>query len=243
MVDQQLKAEFRKGFYDDRPAAWIERIAEESGDSEPDVRGCLTALANGQRDFAYPRHDAQVFDLLNRLVAERRLKRGADIGCATGSFPAMQLASGIEHCTVFEVRPARVDHERVTVRVHDLTYDEAEAEFDLVTCLSTIEHVGLGRYGDPLDPWGDVKMAANLRRLVKPGGLLMLSLPVGRGTVVYNAHRIYSRRRVRELFGDLRVVAQASGSSRLGSLRFGLQLLGRRPEAFSQPVYVLEKPA
>lgn len=241
-VDAALEAEFREGFYARRPADWIERLAREPGENAPDIAGCLAALASGQRDFAYPRHDEQVFDLLQQLVPQRGLKRGADIGCQMGHFPAMQLVAGIERCTVFEVRPTEANDPRVEVRVQDLTYaQDLESEFDLVTCLSTIEHIGLGRYGDPIDPWGDIKMAANLSRLLCPGGIILLSFPVGRGTVVYNMHRIYSRYRAARLFGELKMIGWATGRSRLGYVRHRTELALHRPGAFSQPIYVLEK--
>ena len=78
------------------------------------------------------------------------------------------------------------------------------------TCLSTIEHIGLGRYGDPIDPWGDVKMARNLARLLRPGGTLLISFPCGPGCVVFNKHRIYTPFRREALFGDLRRMRRVS---------------------------------
>jgi SAM-dependent methyltransferase len=243
-VDEALKAEFRAGFYPDKTAAWIERgNANQSGDVQADIAARLAELAAGRRDFAYPIHDASVYELLQKIVPGHNLRHGADIGCATGCFPAMQLAAGVERCTVFEVRNIDVNDDRVGVRIQDLTYAEGvEPEFDLITCLSTIEHVGLGRYGDPIDPWGDVKMAGNLRALLRPGGVMFISFPVGRGTVVYNAHRIYSEHRRSALFGDLRLIARAPGRSRLGQLRHRMEIALRKPGAFSQPVYVLQKP-
>lgn len=209
-MDSALRDEFRAGFYANRQAAWMD---DQEVDTEPvtaDVSGHLEALAAGERDFAYPGHDAAVYGLLESLASERSLERGADIGCATGCFPAMQIAVGVQLCTVFEVRPAEADHPQVNVRVQDLTYaDEVEPEFDLVTCLSTIEHVGLGRYGDPIDPWGDIKMAENLRRALRPGGVILISFPVGSGCVVFNQHRIYSRYRRAALFRGLRVLGRA----------------------------------
>jgi SAM-dependent methyltransferase len=154
----------------------------------------------------------------------------------------MQLAAGVDSCTVFEVRSTEIDHPQVQVRVEDLTYaQDVRPDFDLVTCLSTIEHVGLGRYGDPLDPWGDVKLAGNLRRLLRPGGIMLLSFPVGIGSVVYNGHRIYSRLRREMLFGDLRVIDRAWGRSVLGQLRHRTEIALRIAGAASQPVYVLQK--
>jgi SAM-dependent methyltransferase len=242
LITPEMQAEFRSGFYPDRPAAWIERMANNPEPVEADVAGCLVALDAGQRDFAYPRHDAQVFDLLHDLVPSRRLRKGADIGCATGCFPAMQLAAGVESCTVYEVRETVANDHRISVRVQDLTYaEDVEPEFDLVTCLSTIEHVGLGRYGDPLDPQGDLTMTANLRRLLRPGGIMLLSFPVGRGTVVYNMHRIYSPHRRGLLFGDLELIGHRSGRSWLGQFKHRVNVALGRSGAMSQPIYVLQK--
>jgi hypothetical protein len=117
-----------------------------------------------------------------------------------------------------------------------------EPEFDLITCLSTIEHIGLGRYGDPLDPWGDVKIAASLRQLLRPGGIMLLSFPVGIGSVGFNMHPIYSPPRRGALVGDLRVIKRSSGRSRMGELRHKLEVASRIHGAQSQPIYVLEKP-
>ena len=239
-----MRSEFCEGFYSSRPARWIENPGPPLTESNPvkaDIAEHLSALACGQRDFAYPRHDALVFDLLQRVVSQRTLTRGADIGCATGCFPAMQLVTGIERCTVFEVRPVEANDDRIEIRVQDLTYaEDVEAEFDLVTCLSTIEHVGLGRYGDQLDPWGDLKMAANLRRILRPGGVMLISFPIGAGSVVYNAHRIYSPLRRSALFGDLTLITGARWL-RHGQWRMKGSTVLRKSGAFWQPVYVLEK--
>jgi SAM-dependent methyltransferase len=242
-VDVALKDEFRKGFYSHRPAGWIERVTDESGGVVVDIAGCLAALQSGQRDFSYPRHDEAVYDVLHEIIPKRGIERGADVGCATGCFPAMQLSAGVMHCTVFEVRRVDVNDDRVDVRVQDLTYaDGLEPEFDLITCLSTIEHIGLGRYGDRIDPWGDIRMATNLRQLLNPGGVLLLSFPVGNGCVVFNMHRIYSPERRAALFGDLTLVHWVPGRSRLGHLRHRAEVLLRKPGTSSQPIYVLEKP-
>jgi SAM-dependent methyltransferase len=181
--------------------------------------------------------------LLEGLVAERAPELGADIGCATGCFPAMQIASGVPFCTVFEVRQAEANHPHVDVRVQDLTYAEnVEPEFDLVTCLSTIEHIGLGRYGDPIDPWGDVKMARNLGKLLRPGGILLLSFPSGPGCVVFNKHRIYTPYRRHALFGELRLVERARDRPWWSRVRGRVGEALGRIGSFWQPIFVLEKP-
>lgn len=75
-----------------------------------------------------------------------------------------------------------------------------------ISCLHVIEHVGLGRYGDPIDPEGSIKAAHELQRVLKRNGLLYLSVPVGEGRVQFNAHRVFSPDRVPELFAQLRLI-------------------------------------
>jgi len=75
-----------------------------------------------------------------------------------------------------------------------------------ISCLHVAEHIGLGRYGDPLDPLGTKKAAAELSRCLVKGGNLYFSLPVGKSRLCFNAHRIHSPQQVIEYFGDLKLV-------------------------------------
>jgi hypothetical protein len=70
---------------------------------------------------------------------------------------------------------------------------------DSVSCLHAIEHFGLGRYGDPLDPNGHLKGYNNIIRMLKPGGTLYISFPIGKTNEVhFNAHRVFH---ARDIFG------------------------------------------
>jgi hypothetical protein len=61
-----------------------------------------------------------------------------------------------------------------------------------LSSLHVIEHIGLGRYGDPIDPEGSKKACAELCRVLAPGGNLYLSVPVGRERVEFNGHRVHA---------------------------------------------------
>ncbi|VDM61776.1 unnamed protein product [Angiostrongylus costaricensis] len=63
--------------------------------------------------------------------------------------------------------------------------------FDFAISFSSIEHSGLGRYGDPIDPIGDLREVWKTSCLLKPGGIFFLGLPRGVDTLVFNLHRIY----------------------------------------------------
>ncbi|MGC3960864.1 MAG: DUF268 domain-containing protein [Verrucomicrobiota bacterium] len=61
-----------------------------------------------------------------------------------------------------------------------------------LSCLHVIEHIGLGRYGDPLDPNGWLSGLRELQRVLAPGGQLLIGTPCGRSRVVFHAHRVFS---------------------------------------------------
>ena len=93
----------------------------------------------------------------------------------------------------YDYRPAKLNLKDLTCSRIDLTNLFFESNsLSSLSCMHTIEHIGLGRYGDPIDPTGDLKALDELKRVVKIGGSLLLVVPVGRPKIMFNAHRIYS---------------------------------------------------
>ncbi len=86
----------------------------------------------------------------------------------------------------------------------------ADASVECIVSLCAIEHFGLGRYGDPFDIDADRTAAAEMRRVLRPGGKLILSTTITSGPAVlaFNAHRIYTYDMVHELTSGLRVVEE-----------------------------------
>lgn len=72
-----------------------------------------------------------------------------------------------------------------------------------LSCLHVIEHIGLGRYGDVLDPEGSAKAARELTRVLAPKGRLLLSTPLGRERIQFNAHRVFEPSTVLNMFSEL----------------------------------------
>jgi SAM-dependent methyltransferase len=89
--------------------------------------------------------------------------------------------------------------------------------FDLVLCLSTLEHFGLGRYGDAIDFHADRAAFAGLAGLVRPGGHFVYSTSITRfaPSIVFNAHRIYTREVLRSYAAELRSIEERYYSNRL----------------------------
>ncbi len=134
----------------------------------------------------------------------------------TGPVEHVDLSSCLRFATIvsafvpmrhYDYRPPRIGLPGLTTAHADLLRlpfgDRAYPRFP---CMHVVEHIGLGRYGDPLDPEGDLKAMKELQRVLSPGGNLLFAAPVGRPRIVFNAHRIYSYAQVMEHFQGLKLV-------------------------------------
>ena len=127
----------------------------------------------------------------------------------------VDLSSTLHFCTMvsaftpvefYDIRPARLRLEGLSCNHGDLlALPFSSGEVVSLSCMHVVEHVGLGRYGDPIDPLGDLKAIAELTRVLANGGSLLFVVPVGRPTIRFNAHRIYSYEQVVSYFPSLRI--------------------------------------
>jgi hypothetical protein len=128
--------------------------------------------------------------LIAQKIFANSPKRHVDIGSRVDGFVAHVAA--FREIELFDIRPLKATITNVTFQIHnllDLPEDMHEYS-DSVSCLHALEHFGLGRYGDPIDPDGHIKGFNNLINLTRPGGKLYVSVPVGRKRTVFNAHRV-----------------------------------------------------
>lgn len=113
------------------------------------------------------------------------------------------------HVTTIDVRHRKVSNENETVITCDATNLQLpDACHEAAVCLSTIEHFGLGRYGDKIDLNADIKAITEIKRVLKPQGLLILSTGITRGSsmIAFNAHRIYTIENIHELLQGGQIV-------------------------------------
>jgi SAM-dependent methyltransferase len=136
-----------------------------------------------------------------RGIAARRPEVHVDV---SSSVPFVAQLSAIVPVTMYEF--SAPDIALAGLSVHEasvVALPLADRSVVSLSCLHVIEHVGLGRYGDPIDPDGMDKATRELCRVVAPGGALYVSFPVGRERIAFNAHRVSDA----EAFVD-RVAAQ-----------------------------------
>jgi hypothetical protein len=123
-----------------------------------------------------------------------------DIGSRIDGFVA-HVAS-FREIEIFDIRPVTSQIPGVLFRQADLMSSPSEklaSYCDSLSCLHALEHFGLGRYGDPIDPHGYVAGLGNMVKILRQGGLFYLSVPVGEERVEFNAHWIFNPRSLVQL--------------------------------------------
>lgn len=129
--------------------------------------------------------------LVARWIFEAKPERHVDIGSRVDGFVA-HVAS-FRKIEVFDVRLISTSIPGINFKQADLM-KPAEGMMDYcdsLSCLHALEHFGLGRYGDPIDPMGYQRGIENMARLLKPDGHFYLSTPIGKERVEFNANRVF----------------------------------------------------
>lgn len=142
-----------------------------------------------------------------RMVRDRRPAYHVDI---SSSLYFCSIVSAFVPVRFYEYRPPQLSLPNLTTGSADLLAlpfppDSVES----LSCMHVVEHAGLGRYGDPLDPDGDLKAIGELKRVLSPGGSLLFVAPVGRPVLRFNSHRTYSYGHIVDYFAPLRLYAYA----------------------------------
>jgi len=118
------------------------------------------------------------------------------IGSERPWLEACVLAAGARHVTTLEYGAVRCTHPQVDTLVPGemgaMFLNGSLTTFDAVASFSSVEHTGLGRYGDGLNPWGDLQTIARAWCVTRAGGGMLLGVPNrGGDRVEWNAHRNY----------------------------------------------------
>jgi len=127
-------------------------------------------------------------------------KRVLDIGCHLSPLVPIMVALGHDVIGI-DIASLPYQLSELTFRQADfLVADFKERSFDVVILCSVVEHVGLaGRYHQTDNPDGDLQTMKKVARLLKPGGIVLLTIPVGVDLVFAPWHRVYGRQRLPRL--------------------------------------------
>ena len=104
----------------------------------------------------------------------------------------------------YEFRPHNITLSGLTAHYADLlALPFKNDSIQSLSCMHVVEHIGLGRYGEAMDPDADVKAMRELKRVLAVGGNLLFVVPLGKSRIMFNAHRIYSYEYLMEYFREL----------------------------------------
>jgi hypothetical protein len=138
-----------------------------------------------------------------RIVAQERPDEHIDI---SSTLHFCTIVSAIVPVRFYDYRPAPLKLSNLTSEAGDLTaLPFADGSVKSLSCMHVIEHVGLGRYGDRIDPAGDIVAMRELARVLAPGGTLLFVVPVGKPKIDFNRHRIYAYEQIIECFPTLKL--------------------------------------
>lgn len=132
-------------------------------------------------------------------------KEHVDVGSRFDGFTG-QLTAFTKVFAV-DIRPPKFTLSNLTFIEGDIMNLPFENQsINSLSCLHTAEHIGLGRYGDPIDPEGIKKALEELMRVLAPGGILYYSMPVGKERTEFNAQRIWNPMHPINCFEELDLV-------------------------------------
>lgn len=111
----------------------------------------------------------------------------------------------IAHLLAMDVRVTMLDIRPFDCRVEGIDYIQTDAmemdnvpdnSIETLSAICSLEHFGLGRYGDPIDFDGWKKAIRAIKRKLAVGGTFYMSVPVGDERVRFHAYRIFHPRTI-----------------------------------------------
>lgn len=150
----------------------------------------------------YGATDLYLYKMLGKYPIEG--KTVAIIGTVIPWYEAIVLAFG-GHPFTIEYNKIVSEDPRVEVTTAE-EFERNPRKFDVILSISSIEHDGLGRYGDPVDPHADLETMKKMKAMLNEKGLFFLAVPIGKDALYWNAHRVYGRLRLPLLLEGWKVI-------------------------------------
>lgn len=154
-----------------------------------------TTQTNFDRHYIY--HPAWA----TRIIIDSKVAAHVDI---SSTLHFCSMLSAMLPVKFYDYRPAALLLSGLTCEASDLTALPFEDDsIPSLSCMHTVEHIGLGRYGDPIDYDGDLKAMKELARVVARGGNLLFVVPVASKSVIhFNGHRVYHPDAIQLIFKE-----------------------------------------
>jgi Caenorhabditis protein of unknown function, DUF268 len=149
-------------------------------------------------DRHYVYHTAWAAKIVRETVTKKHIDISSYLYFST-------IVSAFIPVEFYDLRPVKIELPNLILDTADLCSlpFESNSIFSL-SCMHVVEHIGLGRYGDPVDYDGDLKAMTELARVLAIDGNLLFVVPIGNTPVIqFNAHRIYTKEQIINYFKKL----------------------------------------
>ena len=134
-------------------------------------------------------------------VLKRKPKKHVDI---SSTYEMSGYISKITKAVFIDYRPIDANLKNLEIQHGDILNLKLKTNtVESLSCLNVAEHIGLGRYGDPINPNGTLLACKELTRVLAPRGDLYFSIPIGKEKICFNAHRIFNPNTILEYFSEL----------------------------------------
>lgn len=180
--------------------------------------------------------------LVATFINNAKPVRHIDVGSRMDGFVA-HVASYRE-IEVLDVRPLKnTGHDQIKfMRANLMELDDSMVGIcDSLSCLHALEHFGLGRYGDPVDPIGHLKGFNNFHKMLQSGGTLYVSFPIGKSEVHFNAHRVFDPTEILGWSANLFEMARFDYVDDKGDLHCNASLAFPPKLSYGCGIYTLKK--
>lgn len=147
-----------------------------------------------------------------KLIYKNNPVKHYDIGSRLDGFLA-HLLSFRDQVTMIDIRPFETDIPGLDFIQADATNLEGieDNSIESLSALCSLEHFGLGRYGDPIDPEACFKAFDAIQRKMMPGGKAYIAVPVGKEHLEFNAHRVFAAETIVKEFSDMELLSYDVG--------------------------------
>jgi SAM-dependent methyltransferase len=183
VLEAKLYKDFQKDFEE-----FNKNVKEQEKAKKENLYPCLLdKTTDTELEPTYFYQDAWAFE---RIVKDKPTSH-LDIG---SHHKFVAHLSKVVDLTMVDIRPLSLPMKTIKfIKGSILELPFKDDSIESLSSLCVVEHIGLGRYGDPIDPDGSEKSFKEIERVIKKGGHFYMSVPVEKENKIYfNAHRAFN---------------------------------------------------
>jgi len=144
----------------------------------------------------YPKSSLQLVEVFNKFI-NLSGKKCMVLGSISPWIECLLLHFNAESVTTLDYVTPKCNYK---INILSMNNYNKEIKYDVIISFSSLEHDGLGRYGDPINPNGDIDACIEAYTMLKKDGYFICGIPIGNGCIEGNYHRIYNQKRINKLF-------------------------------------------